>query len=857
MGFEKLFRYAPSGSARRVNYLLFILMIILNMVGWLWVYQHEGQIMTSIVLMGAISIFSVLCLAGWIIARKRAREDEESLKASERNYRQIFDSVNEAIFIHDMETGDILDVNQTMCEMYGYSHDEAVCLKVEDYSQGKTPYTQKDAEKWMRKAVDEGPHTFEWLGKRKNGEMFWLEVNLKRAVIGGEDRIIAVVRDVSERKQAGKRLAHQRRFLDSLIDHSALAIVTLDEKHHIITCNRDFERLFGFKEHEITGKNLDQVIGRQKHLEEAGSYTEKTLRGDPIHGAGKRYRKDGSEVDVDFYGIPVIVEGKVVGAFGIYNDITERRQAEEALRESEERFRVTFQSTPDSITITRTKDGKYLYLNDGFCQITGYSREEAIGKTPFDLNLIVNPADRDEFVRILKEEGEVSGFELQYRMKDGTIFDTLFSARPIQYGDEECLVAIVKDITSIKRTEQEKVMLEKQLQHAQKMEAIGTLAGGISHDFNNLLQAIMGYTQMLLLDKEREDPEFERLSAIEKAANRASELTQQLLTFSRKVESKLRPVNLNQEVRQVEKLLKRTIPRMIDIKLHLDENIRIINADPAQVEQVLMNLGVNARDAMPEGGEIIVETENIILDEEYCKTHLGAIAGEYVLLSVSDTGYGMDKETVEHIFEPFFTTKKIGKGTGLGLAMVYGIVKNHGGYIMCYSEPGEGTTFKIYFPAIKSESVEQESGPKTEEISGGHETVLLVDDEEGILDIGKGMLERFGYTAIIAESGEKAIEIYKAEKDRIDLVVLDLSMPGMGGHKCLSELREIDPRIKVIIASGYAASGKVKETLECGAAAFIGKPYQLADMLKKVREVLDNLREMEVTDENNHELPFK
>ncbi|MCD6297693.1 MAG: PAS domain S-box protein, partial [Deltaproteobacteria bacterium] len=493
------------------------------------------------------------------------------------------------------------------------------------------------------------------------------------------------------------------------------------------------------------------------------------------------------------------------------SEIRKHKQADEELRESEKKYRITFQSIPDSITITRVKDGRYLYVNDGFFDMTGYSREEAIGKTPFDLNLIVNPADRDEFVRLLKEEGEVSNFELQYRMKDGTIFDTLFSARPIQYGDEECLVAIVKDITSRKRTEQEKIMLEKQLIQASKMEAVGTLAGGVAHDFNNLLQAIMGYTQMLLLDKEREDPEFERLSAIEKAANRASELTQQLLTFSRKVESKLRPVNLNQEVKQVEKLLKRTIPRMIDIKLHLKEGIRVINADPAQVEQVLMNLGVNARDAMPEGGEIIVETENIILDEEYCKTHLGAIAGEYVLLSVSDTGYGMDKETVEHIFEPFFTTKKIGKGTGLGLAMVYGIVKNHGGYIMCYSEPGEGTTFKIYFPAIKSESVEQESGPKTEEISGGHETVLLVDDEEGILDIGKGMLERFGYTAIIAESGEKAIEIYKAEKDRIDLVVLDLSMPGMGGHKCLSELREIDPRITVIIASGYAASGKVKE----------------------------------------------
>ncbi|MEA3428802.1 MAG: response regulator, partial [Thermodesulfobacteriota bacterium] len=387
----------------------------------------------------------------------------------------------------------------------------------------------------------------------------------------------------------------------------------------------------------------------------------------------------------------------------------------------------------------------------------------------------------------------------------------------------------------------EKKQLQDQLLHAGKMEAVGTLAGGIAHDFNNLLQAIMGYTQMLLLGKKKKDPDFDKLTQIESSARRAGELTQQLLTFSRKVESELRPVNLNQGVKQVKKLLKRTIPRMIDIELHLEENIKIINADPAQIEQVLMNLGVNARDAMPDGGKIIVETENVILDEEYCKTHLGAVPGEHVLLSFSDTGHGMDKETVEHIFEPFYTTKETGKGTGLGMAMVYGIMKSHHGYIMCYSEPGEGATFKIYFPAIEESVVSNGlSVDREEEMQGENETILLVDDEGAILDMGRNMLERFGYTAIMAESGEKAIEIYKAQKERIDLVILDLGMPGMGGHKCLKELLKIDPRIKVIVASGYPKIGKVKETVESGASGFIGKPYQIADMLKKVREILDN-----------------
>jgi signal transduction histidine kinase len=395
-----------------------------------------------------------------------------------------------------------------------------------------------------------------------------------------------------------------------------------------------------------------------------------------------------------------------------------------------------------------------------------------------------------------------------------------------------------REISERKRTEEALRQSGEQLRQAQKMEAVGTLAGGIAHDFNNLLQGVMGYTQMLLMDKETGDPDVDKLTQIENSVQRAGELTRQLLTFSRKVESELRPVNINQEIKQVEKLLKRTIPRMIDIELHLEKNIKVVNADPAQVSQALMNFGLNARDAMPDGGKIVVETENVIFDKEYCKTHLGAVPGEYVLLSFSDTGCGMDKETVEHIFEPFYTTKETGKGTGLGLAMVYGIVKSHDGHIMCYSEPGKGTTFKIYFPAIDSAVSSGLSVERKEEMPGGNETILLVDDEEAILDVARNMLERFGYTAITAESGEKAIEIYKAQKERIDLVILDLGMPGIGGHKCLKELLKIDSRIKVIIASGYLKIEKVKETVESGASGFIGKPYQLSGMLKKVREVL-------------------
>ncbi|MBE9573056.1 MAG: response regulator, partial [Proteobacteria bacterium] len=372
------------------------------------------------------------------------------------------------------------------------------------------------------------------------------------------------------------------------------------------------------------------------------------------------------------------------------------------------------------------------------------------------------------------------------------------------------------------------------------MEAVGTLAGGIAHDFNNVLQAISGYVQLLLMRKGADDPDHNYLTQIDRSIKRAAELVQQLLIFSRKAETRLRPVDLNLEVAQVHKLLIKTIPRMVNVELRLADNIRIINADSMQLEQIVMNLAVNASDAMPDGGRLIIETKNTVLDEEYCKTYLGATPGEYVLLTVSDTGCGMDRETLKHIFEPFYTTKEPGKGTGLGLAIIYGIVKSHNGHITCYSEPGSGATFKIYFPVLETEDIQQApEREEMEEIHGGSETILLVDDEKSIIDIGRDILGQYGYTIITAESGEEAVEVYKREGDRIDLVVLDLGMPGMGGHKCMEELLGINPEAKVIIASGYSPSGKAQDTLKAGAAGFIGKPYQLASMLKKVREVLD------------------
>jgi len=770
-----------------------------------------------------------------------------------------------------------------------------------------------------------------------------------------------------EGKRSEEEIKKRQKYLEAVL-HAALdAIVTLDASHHILEWNPGAEQIFGYSRDEAVGRSLDDLVSRPDVVDEAKAITKKVLSGQhlvPLETV--RYRKDGTPVNVIVASSPIQIEGELHGAVGVYTDITDRKRAEEALRVSEEKFRLTFESVPDAVTISRIEDGRYLSVNNGFCRITGYSKEEATGKTAFELGLYVNPADRERLLANLQDKGMVDGFEVQYRMKDERVLDTLLSGKIFRYEKKDCLVAVVKDVTQFKGTQEElrrsekryrdlfnsvsdliytqdleghflsanramteifgyepeefighkttdfmkpelrplfyteyiekikkqghnegvtsyfardgrKTYLEyrsrlikpgtgepyitgigrdvterilaekeikklnKQMLQAQKMEAVGTLAGGIAHDFNNLLQGILGFTQMLLMEKDGNDPDTAKLEQIEKAAHRASELTQQLLAFSRKVESNLRPVDLNQELEQVRNLLERTIPKMIAIELHLEDHLNVIRADPAQLEQVIMNFGVNARDAMPDSGKLVFETENVTLDEEYCKAHLGARPGRYVLLSISDTGQGMDKETLEHIFEPFFTTKGVGSGTGLGLAMVYGIIKSHGGYIMCYSEPGEGTTFKIYLPVMEGDPVrnETETNRNAAVPEGGSETILLVDDEEILRDIGKDILEKFGYTVLLAADGESALELYRENPEDISLVILDIVMPGMGGKKCLEEILKMNPQAKVVMASGYSINGRVKEVLDGGARAFIKKPYELKQMLAEVRKVLD------------------
>ncbi|HKI50005.1 MAG TPA: PAS domain S-box protein, partial [Desulfobacteria bacterium] len=527
--------------------------------------------------------------------------------------------------------------------------------------------------------------------------------------------------------------------------------------------------------------------------------------------------------------------GHVVAGISIFQDITERKRGDEALKQSEEKFRTTFQSSPDAITITTRKDGRFVEVNDGFTKMSGYNREEVIGKTPIELNLIVDLEDRKAFEEKFKQNGEVDDFEMRYRTKDGIVRDTLLAARPLYFMNEPCLVAVVKDVSEMKRTGKEKAELEKQLQHAQKMESMGTLAGGIAHDFNNLLMGIQGRASLMLMDKDSSHPDFGHLREIEDYIQNAATLTRQLLGFARGGKYEVKPSDINELVRKNAHMFGRT-RKEISIHAKYHPQVWTVAVDQGQVGQVMMNLFINAWQAMPEGGELFLETRNVVLDEEYLKP-FSIPSGKYVEISVTDTGIGMDAATQKRIFDPFFTTKAMGRGTGLGLASAYGIIKNHGGIINVSSEKGKGTKFTIHLPASESKVVDSKPG-SIEGLRAGKKTLLLVDDEQIILETAEALLKKLGYEVFTASGGREAVRLYEERKDRIDAVILDMTMPSMSGGDTFDRLKEIDPGVKVILASGYSLDGHAEEIMDRGCDAFIQKPFKIKELSGKLEEIL-------------------
>jgi PAS domain S-box-containing protein len=507
-------------------------------------------------------------------------------------------------------------------------------------------------------------------------------------------------------------------------------------------------------------------------------------------------------------------------------------RANKARLKAEERFSKAFNASPVPMSIVSYREGRYIDVNESFLRNCGYTREEIIGRTTTEINLYADPGERDRLRQILKREGRIRNAEVRRRVKSGELRVALASSEVIYLDGEKCILTTTNDIT-------ERRQLEQQLIQSQKMDAIGRLAGGVAHDFNNLLTAIIGYSEIVKRRLDEDDPMREQIEEIEKAGHRAASLTNQLLAFSRKQVLQPQVLDLNAVIADISNMLKRLIGEDIELRTNLDPSIGYVKVDPGQIDQIIMNLAVNARDAMPRGGKLTIETQNVYLDETYTNQHAEVQAGPYVMLAISDTGIGMDRETQARVFEPFFTTKERGKGTGLGLSTVFGIVRQSGGHVWVYSEPGRGTTFKVYLPLVEQASqIVQTWEPRVETLRGT-ETVLLVEDEEAVRKLAHQVLDMNGYKVLVAADPAEALRLCRQHEGPIHLMITDVVMPGMSGRELAERLIATRPEMELVYMSGYTDDAIVHHGVLDAGVAFLQKPFTPDALGRKVREILD------------------
>jgi len=759
-------------------------------------------------------------IIGTALERKRA---ERVLREREEKYRSVFENTGTATALIAEDTT-ITMANTELERLSGYSREQL---------EGKMRWTdfvvKEDLERMKRYHYErrepggKAPTEYEFGFVDKQGNT--KNISLKIGIIPGTKTSVASLMDITSHKRAKEALKNSEEKYRDLVENVAEVIYAVDNNGVLTYVSPSVESIAGYRPSELIGGSFDKVI----HAEELPRVMRNFRRTVSGHHQSHLYRfltKSGKLFWGRTSSRPTYVGNRITGLQGVITDVTEREQAREALVRAKDNWENTFNSINDMVMLL-DNEHRIVHVNRATTEGFNTTKESLVGKKCYEAVHGQRHPIKECPLIITTRTLKPSTREIAIARIGRTC---ICSTSPIFDGEGKLTgyTHSLKDLTEWKH-------LEAQLQQAQKMEAIGTLAGGIAHDFNNLLMGIQGNVSLVLMDMDLTHPYYERLKNIEKQVQSGARLTSHLLGYARKGRYEVSPINLNQLVEEAAYNFGRA-RKEITIHLDLAEDLYAIEADPGQIEQVLLNLGVNAADAMPAGGDLTLKTANVTHKDMKGQLYEPK-PGNYVLLAITDTGAGMDKKTMQRIFEPFFTTKELGHGTGLGLASVYGIMKGHGGYIDVESKKEQGTTFSIYLPASEKEI--REIVKTADEIIKGTETVLLVDDEEAVLEVGKALLEAMGYRVLIAKDGKEAVQVYKKNRNEIDIVILDMVMPKMGGGEAYDRMKEIDPDIKVLLSSGFSIDGEAGEILERGCNGFIQKPFNMRELSGKIRGILD------------------
>jgi two-component system, cell cycle sensor histidine kinase and response regulator CckA len=763
-------------------------------------------------------------LSGLRADRERVAEAERTLRENEQRFRAVFEKATDGILLADPQTEQFCFGNEAICQMLGCDAGELTTLGVVDIHPPEA--LNRIREMFGRQSRGEVFIARDIPVRRRGGGVFYADISSSSITLDGRPLLVGFFRDVTERRQTDEALRQFRFSMDQASD----AIFWMNQEAGFTYVNDEACRSLGYTREEFLGLHLwdiDPVFPRERWAAEWEQYRQAAQIGSQ-HLESLHRRKDGTVFPVEVMAKHIWFEETELHV-AFVRDISERKRTEE----TQARLAKAVEQAAEAIVITDAA-GAISYVNPAFESITGYSREEAVGQNPRLLKSGRHDAAFYRYMWDLLLQGKVWTGRIVNKRKDGKLYEEETTISPVldPAGKIVNYVAVKRDIT-------QEVALEQQLRQAQKMEAIGLLAGGVAHDFNNILTIIQGNASLLLNTPLQPAEQTDCAQQISRAAERAAGLIRQLLMFSRKQVMQPANVNLNEVVAQTAKMLQRILGEDIALQTNYAPKMAIIWADVGMIEQVLLNLVINSRDAMPEGGRLTISTGTETLDAAQAQQHPDGTPGRYVWLAVSDTGCGIPPENLTRIFEPFFTTKEVGKGTGLGLATVYGIVKQHRGWVQVGSELNQGTTFRIYFPAVMGERAEAKAPAVAAPLPRGTETLLVVEDDLPLRLLVSNLLQRCGYTVLQAESGKAALSLWREHRDRIHLLFTDLVMPdGMTGRQLAEQLRSEKPLLRIIYTSGYSTEVGKGLSLSEG-VNFLQKPYPSAKLARTVRDCLD------------------